>query len=185
MAKILVLSLLMALTAVSVSAQNASAPAIDCKSKRTNKELDAIFAKMYTFGNSGRNFPLNPSEATAYCKYWYFLHNILLNILTNFVLRETSDLIQRADVYVKNCLKEYPKQLFSVLIRTVKSQAKSLCGRPDSRRLQELFLSADCTNSAKNGYQKCINDSVDILIGVKSVEDSQKLQLMCWFVNLK
>ena len=37
--------------------------------KRTNRQLDAIFAKMYTFGNSGRNFPTNSAESLIYCKY--------------------------------------------------------------------------------------------------------------------
>lgn len=49
--------------------------------------------------------------------------------------------------------------------------------------MQELFVSADCSNAAKDHYQKCINESVDTLIGIKSVEDKQKLQLLCWFVR--
>ncbi|XP_054155298.1 uncharacterized protein LOC128953802 [Oppia nitens] len=128
--------------------------------KRTNRQLDGIFARMYTFGNSGRNFPLNSIEAQVYCN-------------------ETLDLIKNSDQYTKTCLKEYPKSLLSVLIKTVKTQTRQLCNSKTGKRLQELFHSADCINSAKDEIQKCINESVDILMAVKSMDDNQKLPILC------
>ena len=90
------------------------------------------------------------------------------------------ELLKTAETFVKSCLKEYPKRLLSILIKTVKTQSKSLCAQKESKRLVELFSSADCTNAARSQYQKCINESVDTLIGIKSVEDTQKLPLLCW-----
>ena len=48
---------------------NTTTTGIDCKNRRTTGRLDTIFAKLYTFGESGRSFPVNSAEAIVYCKY--------------------------------------------------------------------------------------------------------------------
>jgi hypothetical protein len=107
---------------------------------------------------------------------------ILFIIMCKYFWSETLELLKTAERYVKKCLKEYPKQLLTVLVNTIRSQSRSLCGK-DSKRLQQLFSSSSCINEAKNDYQKCINSSVDILIGIKFLaEDKQKIPLLCWWV---
>jgi hypothetical protein len=107
---------------------------------------------------------------------------ILFIIIYKYFWSETLELLKTAERYVKKCLEEYPKQLLTVLVNTIRSQSRSLCGK-DSKRLQELFSSSSCINAAKDDYQKCINSSVDALIGIKFLsEDKQKIPLLCWWV---
>ncbi|XP_054164469.1 uncharacterized protein LOC128962140 [Oppia nitens] len=156
---------------VVVSGQQTTTPnnnnnnSIPCN-KNGEKQVDALLARVLTFGDSGREFPESQDQIPAFCN-------------------ETQLLVKSVEQYVKKCTKtQLSKQLFSVYVFTIKSQLTQLCKTKPTQRLRDMLSASKCVNRAKPVFTKCVQRTVDHLQRIRLLaSDTMKIPHLCCEYN--
>ena len=137
-----------------------------CTTEEKN-EIDAVVARIMTYGREDRKFPLSATELKKYCK-------------------EQNRLLARLEDYKEQCLKAQSKQIVSVIVYSIKASITKYCKNPNAKHSKELIISAQCANSASHEYLNCNNNYIDLLMAVEDSKDSklQLAQMCCGYVEV-
>ena len=103
----------------------------------------------------------------------------------NFIVtRLESQLLAKGDSYKNACMHGQQKQVFSVVIYTVKQFIKQFCKRPNSKKTQELIKAMPCVYGASKGLHRCLLKYSGLLDGIAKWTDfKQQVAHLCWYVH--
>jgi len=137
----------------------------DCTPKGMRR-FDSQVSRLMTIANSGRKFPENKGkDLKAWCD-------------------ESDVIVKELETYKQKCFKNLSKQVFGVLIYSIKNTMKQYC-RKDSKKLDVLLKAVPCLNKNDNEVTKCYAQFVDGVLGAKNANDTKKIpHLCCEYVNI-
>ncbi|CAG2113704.1 unnamed protein product [Medioppia subpectinata] len=130
----------------------------DCSPKGM-KRFDITMARLVTIANSGRKFPeAKGTEMKKWCD-------------------ESDVLTKELETYKQKCFKDLSKQVFGVMIYSIKNTLRSYC--KSGKKQDSLLKATPCLNHNDPLVTKCYTSFIDGLLGAQNANDTKKIPYLC------
>ncbi|XP_054155138.1 uncharacterized protein LOC128953655 [Oppia nitens] len=86
-----------------------------------------------------------------------------------------------------HCMDGMLKRIVSVMLYSIRRQRKGMCRKKPNKKMVELISAGKCINSGRPEAQKCIDEAMNHVVGIKhATDDRMKIPFICCtFVKLK
>ena len=106
------------------------------------------------------------------------MSSLLIDI--NYYFRNRTGLLKKMEDLKNRCMDGLIKRIVAVMLYSIKKQRKSLCRKNASKKQVEFVSAGKCINSARPEAEKCINEAMDHIVGIKRADDKMKIPFICW-----